>query len=60
MQFQSMVQLVMKHKRQAERYSIAQERLAISNDQADQAQQNVSQAIMASALAGYSNLNNNG
>jgi hypothetical protein len=34
----------------SERYSIAQERLAISNDQADQAQQNVSQAIMASAL----------
>ena len=34
----------------SERYSIAQERLAISHDQADQAQQNVSQAIMASAL----------
>jgi hypothetical protein len=34
----------------SERYSIAQERLAISSDQADQAQQNVSQAIMASAL----------
>jgi hypothetical protein len=34
----------------SESYSIAQERLAISNDQADQAQQNVSQAIMASAL----------
>jgi hypothetical protein len=34
----------------SERYSIAQERLAISHDQADQAQQNVSQAILASAL----------
>jgi len=34
----------------SERFSIAQERLAISHDQADQAQQNVSQAIMASAL----------
>ena len=34
----------------SERYSIAQERLAVSHDQADQAQQNVSQAIMASAL----------
>ena len=50
MQLQSMVLASDEAQAASERYSIAQERLAISHDQADQAQQNVSQAIMASAL----------